>query len=315
MTRALASEGNNLILLDSLSDYYSIDLKRERERRLLKDFNLSVNRIDLTDPRRLDSLFLKNMPDTVIHLAAQPGIRLGFDEYHRYIKDNLVSFSNLLTIAAKNEIPNFLYASSSSVYGNTAQPLLNEKIPGIKPISFYGATKLSNEILAETMSEITNTKFRGMRFFTVYGPLGRPDMSYWKIMDAILNGSEFRVFGDGTKVRDFTFVDDVVNSILDLARELHSRNGKYADVVNVGGGKPASVNDLIRGINMISGRELKIKNLENARGDVNSTNADTDYLTSLTGKFPRISLDAGLEKTWNWFSSLEDREVKSWRFK
>ena len=309
----LTQQGNAVTAVDSFSDYYSQDLKRNRAERLSKLSGLNVLETDLSEELSVVKLFEKSKPDLVIHLAAQPGVRLPISENHRYVKDNLVAFSNIASQSCIANVDSFLYASSSSVYGNNNSTSLSENINGIKPISFYGATKLANEILANSLALSSATKFRGLRFFTVYGPWGRPDMAYLKIINAALNKKSFELFGDGSKTRDFTYVDDVVSSVVNLGSELLSRKSGFSDVVNIGGGQPISMNNLIDTIQKELNMEIEVKRGQDASGDVFATNANTEYLKSLIPSKNFVNIHEGIKEVVKWAVTCNDQnQFENW---
>jgi len=297
-----------VIGIDILSDYYAVDLKESRLIQLKSFQSFHFEKLDICDYSGVDLLLAKYRVDTVIHLAAQAGIRLPFDQYSRYIDSNLTGFSNSLYLSAKNGISNFIYASSSSVYGNSTAKTYKEGDLAIRPISIYGATKLANEILTPAFISGSQTRARGMRFFTVYGPWGRPDMAYFRIIDSALNGSEFKKFGGGEIKRDFTFVDDITVTIEKLSYELTTRHEGYSDVVNIGGGNPHSLNDLINVIGSQLGSKPSILELESNPNDVSFTCADVSMLNDLVNSVPVIDLETGVEKTINWAKQVGIKE-------
>lgn len=296
----LLEQGNTVSAVDSFSDYYSQDLKRSRAEKLKNTYGLDVIQVELSDEKAVKKLFQAQKPDLVIHLAAQPGVRLPLSENYKYVRDNLVGFSNVATQACLAGTNSVLYASSSSVYGNSLSQDLTEDLLDIHPISFYGATKLCNETLARSLSNSSDTKFRGLRFFTVYGPWGRPDMAYFRIIEAAINKRRFQLFGDGTKTRDFTYISDVVSSVLNLGNELIARNCKFSDVVNVGGGNPISMNKLIETIELKMNTKLILERGPDAIGDVSRTNACTKYLNSLIQVDRFVEVDEGIKDTIEW---------------
>ena len=297
----LANLGHEVLGIDSITDYYSKELKLNRVESLLLGNDVEFLNLDLVNESDFSGLIRHFKPEAVIHLAAQPGVRLGVSQYGNYISSNLVAFANTLKNVLEYEIPNFLYASSSSVYGNDSQVPYRESESNLKPRSFYGATKLANEVLAKSITS-SKTRIRGLRFFTVYGPWGRPDMAYFKIADALKNGAEFELFGDGTVLRDFTFIDDTSLSIVGLLENLASQPSGTNDVINVGGGKPHSMLELIAEMEALTSTRLVLKNSEPAAGDVKLTIADTRKQKELLGFSPSTSLHDGLEKFIHWHS-------------
>jgi UDP-glucuronate 4-epimerase len=296
----LAKSGNEVLGADNFSPYYSPKLKDLRVASLLKPHGLEVEQIDLSNITAVEKLVRDFKPDVIIHLAAQPGVRTPLGKSYQYIQNNLVAFSNILQTAIEESVPNFLYASSSSVYGNSAKKSYKEDDLSIRPISIYGATKLANEILTPGFITGSRTRARGMRFFTVYGPWGRPDMAYFRIIDSILNGSEFKKFGAGEVKRDFTFVDDITGTIEKLSLELSARPAGFSDVVNIGGGSPHSLNELIDVISkQIGSAPLVFESVSNPN-DVRFTCADVSKLNELTKSNPAIDLESGVKETIAW---------------
>lgn len=295
----LSSQGHKVVGLDSITDYYSIELKKRRIEKLLIQRDVEFHEIDLTDAIKFSGLLREFKPEAVVHLAAQPGVRLPIAQFGKYIDSNLVGFANTFKTVLEQEIPNFIYASSSSVYGDDSKIPYNESERYLNPRSFYGATKLANEVLAKSV-ENNKTQIRGLRFFTVYGPWGRPDMAYFKIAEALKNDRQFELYGDGTVLRDFTFIEDTVNSITKLLENLCANPPGVNDVVNVGGGKPQSMLELISHMELISGKKLKLVNHAPALGDVKLTIADTQLQTNLIGFSPTVSLQDGLDFFWKW---------------
>jgi UDP-glucuronate 4-epimerase len=296
----LAKEGNKIIAIDNFSNYYDVGLKITRVKELLEPLNVDVINLDITDHLKFDNLVSKNKPDVVINLAAQAGVRLPINEIDKYVNSNLVGFSNVLRSTVNNKVPFFLYASSSSVYGDKAAIPYIESEQNLHPTSFYGATKLANELLTPTLIQNSSTAARGLRFFTVYGPWGRPDMAYFRMIANVISGAEFNFFGDGSVERDFTFIDDAVNSVMALTTELQKRKPGYSDVVNLGGGRPLSMNYLLQTVSSISKNEVKFNRLNSNTNDAKKTMSDSKYIESLIGSKPSTKLEDGIAKTIEW---------------
>jgi UDP-glucuronate 4-epimerase len=269
--------------------------------------NIQFRQVDLSHRETLKALLTEASFDSVIHLAAQPGVRLPKTQYWKYIQNNVVAFENIISASVDSGVGNFLYASSSSVYGNSVDFPFSEKEKALTPVSFYGATKLANEILTPSVIRGSETKARGLRFFTVYGPWGRPDMAYFRLLANAITGVPFSIFGDGKIMRDFTFIDDVVDSIIDLDNELRGRSSAFTDIVNIGGGKPYSLMDMISEIDSQVPLQGKIDNKDFNLNDVESTNADATYLRSLIGKTPATSLHEGIKRSIEWAESSHAR--------
>ncbi len=302
----LIKSDHQVLGIDSFSDYYSSEYKRQRQRSLRKKngdyFDLEI---DVADQEHLMNLIDREKPESIIHLAGQPGVRINKGDFSSYSHSNLEGFSSILSSAIKTETPNFLFASSSSVYGNSSEPNLREDQSDLKPISFYGATKLSNEILSQSVSRDSNINIRALRFFTVYGTWGRPDMAYFRIARALRKGTTFPLYGQSTVLRDFTHVSDTVSQIRLLVDELSTKQRNYFDIVNIGGGKPRSLDDMISILEKVSGKSLRAHSLPKINGDVLVTNSSSEYRESLVGPHTFLPLEVGLEDLYRWISLPE----------
>ena len=296
----LSSQGNQVIGLDNYSDYYSPGLKKLRAESLENSYNVITHELDLTNKPNLIKFIEENEFDSIFHLAAQPGVRLKPNEYSKYHDSNIIAFTNLIEATLNCNVRNFLYASSSSVYGNSAKEKYSESEKGLEPISYYGATKLANELLASVFAKNSNTRVRGLRFFTVYGPWGRPDMAYLRLVNGCLSGKNFNLYGSPDTLRDFTYVDDVVRMVASLDLELSKHSSGFADVVNIGGGQPESLISMMKIIESETSNKLKISYEAKNKNDVNKTYADSSYLESLIGMKPLISIQKGLPEVVNW---------------
>jgi len=296
----LAKEGNKIIAVDSYSNYYDVGLKNNRVKALLEPLNIDVINLDITDDVKFDNLVSKSKPDVVINLAAQAGVRLPLKETDKYVNSNLVGFSNVLRSTVNNKVPYFLYASSSSVYGDKAAIPYIESEQNLHPTSFYGTTKLTNELLTPTLIQNSSTAARGLRFFTVYGPWGRPDMAYFRMIANAISGSEFNFFGDGSIERDFTFIEDVVNSVDLLSKQLQKQKPGFLDVVNLGGGTPLSMNYLLEIVGKLSNKDVEFTRRSGSVNDAKKTVSDSTYLQSLIEYKPSTKLADGILRTIEW---------------
>jgi UDP-glucuronate 4-epimerase len=306
-------QGHQVIGVDNFSDYYAVDLKKYRAKEIHRLHGIDTLEVDTADKERFLPILKNYQPDTVIHLAAQPGIRLPISTFSRYSHSNLLGFASVAESVCEMGIENFLYASSSSVYGNEAMLPYSEREKNLNPISYYGSTKLSNEILSKTLAQLGSSRFRGLRFFTVYGPLGRPDMAMLRILNSALGNSKFELFGDGQLKRDFTYIKDVVQSVVLLMGQLTTQPMGFNDVVNVGGGRPHSMSELIEIIENETGTKLEIRKSEKIKVDVNATSADTTYLESLIDFKPGVSLSQGVNLTVKWMKSPEVKyKISEW---
>lgn len=313
LCQKLTTEGNDVVAIDNFSDYYDVNLKKLRVENFLTPLQVKVLSVDISDKNTIDELIASSKPQVVINLAAQAGVRLPTDQIHKYVNCNLVGFNNVLQSTVINKIPYFLYASSSSVYGDQAAIPYTESEQKLHPNSFYGATKLANELLTPTLIKNSATIARGLRFFTVYGPWGRPDMAYFRMIANVVSGSEFNFFGDGSIERDFTYIDDAINSVIELSKELEKRKPGYSDVVNLGGGRPLSMNFLLESINKISKAEVKFNRQSGNSNDARKTMSDSKYIQSLIGSKPETKLEDGIDKTYQWALQSEiSAQLNNW---
>jgi UDP-glucuronate 4-epimerase len=316
LSSLLQKEGNIVHGIDNLSAYYAQDLKNLRIERLLNPANIQFTKLNLVEKNTLRYFLDKNNFDSVVHLAAQPGVRTPLNRSSEYIENNVQAFTNVLQLVTELGIPNFLYASSSSVYGNSKEIPYSESSEDIHPVSIYGATKRANEILAPTYVRGSSTRARGLRFFTVYGPWGRPDMAYFRLINSGINKTEFTRFGDGHVKRDFTYISDITQQISGLHKELQSHEKGFSDIVNIGGGNPHSLNDLIESVNSKLGSDIHVLTSGMNPNDTLYTCADVSLQNSLTGFVPKVTLSEGIKETIEWASSRDislnlDRWVKS----
>ena len=301
----LVLSDHEVTAVDNFSDYYDVSLKHLRVKELLSPLNLVVLDLDICDQSKVKKVIASSRPEVVIHLAAQAGVRLGVSESHKYVDSNLVGFSNVLISTIENRVPKFLYASSSSVYGDKADIPYRESESNLQPNSFYGSTKLANELLTPTLVKNSETVARGLRFFTVYGPWGRPDMAYFRMIANVIVGTEFSFFGDGSIERDFTFIDDAVTSVINLTLELEGRKPGFSDVVNLGGGRPLSMNYLLGIVGSLTGKKVSFERFETNLNDARKTMSDSTYIQKLIGSKPSTKLEDGISLTIDWASRNE----------
>ena len=321
--KSLIQDGNQLIGLDNLNDYYDTNLKKDRIKELINISEKNENifrfrKIDLVDSNNLEQIFsnhndINSKISIVIHLAAQAGVRYSIDNPSAYVQSNLVGFCNIIEIAKKHKVEHFYYASSSSVYGGNKK-LPFEEIDNVdKPISLYAATKKSNELIAHTYSHLFNLQTTGLRFFTVYGPWGRPDMALFKFTDSIIRNKPIRVFNYGKMLRDFTYIDDVVGSISRLIKKSIKNNKPSTNqsnsviskvpyyIYNIGNSRPTNLTDYIKSIEKNLGKKAEIIFDEMQPGDVEATYADTNSLENYINFRPNTSIEEGIEKFIEWF--------------
>ncbi len=301
ITKRLMLEGHEVIGIDSLNSYYDPRLKLDRNGALKEvKGNFTFYQMDLVNNQDLNQLFEKYAFDCVIHMAAQAGVRYSIEHPRAYMLSNMEGYFNLLELVRKYQIKHLIYASSSSVYGdNTPQPF-QESADCNNPVSFYAATKRSNELMAASYSSLYALTITGLRFFTVYGPWGRPDMAPILFANAAKDKEGIKVFNHGNQKRDFTYIDDIVENIYRLIdNELRLNEGGH-QLLNIGRGEPVGLMPFIESIEKAYGVELQKEMVEAQPGDVAVTFADTRKLTSYTEFSPQVSLDEGVKRFITW---------------
>jgi UDP-glucuronate 4-epimerase len=299
--------------IDNFSTYYSADYKNLRLEYLGLTRGSDVITCDISDYEQVSEIISVIKPDYIIHLAAQAGVRLSLKDSSSYISANVAGFQNITRSSIENKVKGIVYASSSSVYGDSTPTPYKEASISLRPKSLYGVTKLSNELFAEIQSKSNNLRFRGLRYFTVYGPWGRPDMAYFRIAAAALGQGQFTLFGDGSIARDFTFIDDVVANTVKLLIDLTKREKGFNDVVNLGGGRPLAMIYLIELIAAKGNAKLELKKSLGSELDSKITIADTSYLRSIVGKLHFTSLETGVDQLMDWASQQEIvHNLKPW---
>ena len=291
----LLERGDKVVGIDNLSAYYSVKLKKDRLARL-KHRRFKFHKLDLAKAGALQALFRKTRPGAVLHLAAQAGVRHSLENPQAYIQANIVGFANLLECCRAYPPRHLVFASSSSVYGSNPKLPWSETHNVDNPISLYAATKKADELMAHVYSHLFGLQATGLRFFTVYGPWGRPDMSPMLFASAIMQGKPIKVFNRGDMQRDFTYVDDVVEGTL---RVLDQPN-KYA-IYNIGNHQPVALLDYIATLERALGRKAKLALKPMQPGDVKSTYADTAALRAAVGFSPSTPLETGLARFAEWF--------------
>ncbi len=324
LCKRLLSEGYKVIGIDNLNNYYDKSLKNDRINQLNKissiaDGNFSFFEIDISKSIDLKKIFNANdhshsKISVVVNLAAQAGVRYSIENPAAYVESNLVGFNNIIEECRKNKIDHFIYASSSSVYGANKKMPFSEKDNVDHPVSLYAATKKSNELVAHTYSHLFDLPTTGLRFFTVYGPWGRPDMAYSIFTKLILQGKPIRVFNYGKMIRDFTYIDDVIESLFrllnkppvrqkDLNMDNLNPSNSWAPykIFNVGNSKPTNLGDYIFAIEKNLNRKAEIIYEEIQPGDVEATFADTKYLEEWVEFSPNTSIDEGIKKYVDWY--------------
>jgi UDP-glucuronate 4-epimerase len=310
----LLARGDQVVGLDNLNDYYEVTLKENRLARLTGHPNFRFVKLDVADRAGMEALFAAEKFDKVIHLAAQAGVRYSLQNPHAYIESNIVGFTNILEGCRHNKVAHLVYASSSSVYGGNTRMPFSEHDSVDHPVSLYAATKKANELMAHTYSHLYSLPTTGLRFFTVYGPWGRPDMALFLFTKAILEGRPIDVFNYGNMKRDFTYIDDIVEGVIRVTDRTAEPNPAYiadeADpatsnapyrVFNIGNNNPVQLLDFIGAIEKALGRQAEKRLLPLQDGDVPATYANTDLLNDWVGFVPGTSVQDGVDRFVAWY--------------
>ena len=310
----LLDRGDAVIGIDNLNDYYDPSLKEARLLKLKNNNNFSFHKIDIIDKDAIDSIFKSESPDYVIHLAAQAGVRYSLENPYAYIDSNITGFMNILEACRYYPVKHLVFASSSSVYGaNTLMPFsVNHNVD--HPLSIYAATKKSNELMAHTYSHLYDMPVSGLRFFTVYGPWGRPDMALFIFTRKILNGEPIDVFNNGQHKRDFTYIDDIVEGVVRVSDNIATSNTDWDSdepdpatskapyrLYNIGNNSPVELMYFIEQIEKNLNKKAEINYLPLQAGDVPATYADVNALIDYVGYSPSTSIESGIEKFINWY--------------
>lgn len=314
LSKRLLSYGSKIIGVDNLNDYYEVSLKESRLKRLEQFDDFTFIKEDLSNKEAIEEIFEKYKPDVVINLAAQAGVRYSLENPDVYIQSNIVGFHNILEACRHYPVEHLIYASSSSVYGANKKVPFEETDFVDHPVSLYAATKKSNELMAHTYSHLFGIPATGLRFFTVYGPMGRPDMAYFTFVNKYFKGEPIRIFNNGDfendLYRDFTYIDDIVEGIvrlIDYPPKKEENNGVAHKVYNIGNNKPEKLMTFIHILeNALSnslGRPVKFEKIYEPMkpGDVPKTYASTDELYKAVGFKPSTPLEVGLQKFTDWY--------------
>ena len=301
VAQALLDAGCEVVGVDSVNDYYDVDLKHYRLKPLLDRSQFSFVQGDLADSQVVDSLFARHDFDCVIHLAAQAGVRYSLENPKAYIQSNIVSFQHLIDACRAKPPAHFVFASSSSVYGNSDREWFSETDPTDAPVSLYAATKKSNEMVAHTYAHLHGLPATGLRFFTVYGPAGRPDMAYFGFTKAIVEGTPIQVFNEGQLERDFTYIDDIVSGVVAAAAAPPVDLAVPYRLLNLGNHQPVKLGGFIATLERLLGKEANKQLVGMQPGDVYRTAANIDAARALVGFEPSTDLTTGLEHFVAWY--------------
>ena len=301
VAQALLDAGCEVVGVDSVNDYYDVGLKQYRLNPLLQHSGFSFVQGDLADGPVVHSLFAQHDFDCVIHLAAQAGVRYSLENPGAYIQSNVVGFQHLIDACRAKPPAHFVFASSSSVYGNSDREWFSETDPTDTPVSLYAATKKSNEMVAHTYAHLHGLPATGLRFFTVYGPAGRPDMAYFGFTKAIVEGTPIQVFNEGQLERDFTYVDDIVSGVVAAAAAPPVELEVPYRLLNLGNHQPVKLGDFIATLEGLLGKEANKQLVGMQPGDVYRTAANINAATALVGFEPATDLATGLERFVAWY--------------
>lgn len=317
VAKYLLERGDEVVGLDNLNDYYDVSLKRARLDQLLSFDSFKFVKMDLADRKHIADLFAVEQFQGVINLAAQAGVRYSIENPNAYVDSNIVGFTNVLEGCRYHRIEHLVYASTSSVYGANETMPFSERHTADHPVSFYAATKRANELMAHTYSHLFNMSVTGLRFFTVYGPWGRPDMALFKFTKAILEGKSIKVFNNGKHKRDFTYIDDIVEGVvrtLDKPAQtdpswdaknptLGSSQAPWR-VYNIGNNQPVELMDYIKCLEVELGKEAEKEYLPMQPGDVPDTYADSSGLVEEVGYKPSTLITEGVHEFVVWYRSF-----------
>ncbi len=316
LAKRLLANGFSVFGVDNLNDYYDVNLKKDRLKILKANLNFTFYQTDLTDLASLTGIFNSHPLDAVVNLAAQAGVRYSIQNPHAYVESNLVGFVNILECCRHHKVKHLVFASSSSVYGaNTNLPFsVHDNVD--HPVSLYAATKKSNELMAHTYSHLFGLSCTGLRFFTVYGPWGRPDMALFLFTKAILENKPIMVFNHGKMRRDFTYIDDIVEGIVRVINAVPEPNPDWSGdmpdpgtsytryrIFNIGNNNPVELTQFIAAIENALGKKAQKKMMDIQPGDVAETYANIDDLYNAVGFKPETTIEEGIEKFIEWYRS------------
>lgn len=303
LSKALLEKGAQVVGLDNLNDYYDVSLKEDRLS-ILKEYPAyRFVKADLADKEAVFGIFEEYHPQIVVNLAAQAGVRYSIDNPDAYIQSNIVGFFHILEACRRYPVEHLVFASSSSVYGGNKKVPFSVKDQVDKPVSLYAATKKSNELMAYSYSKLYQIPLTGLRFFTVYGPMGRPDMAYFKFAKKIMAGEPIQIYNNGDMRRDFTYIDDIITGVENILCNppVQDENGAAYRIYNIGNNQPENLMDYIAVLEKSLGREAKKEFLPMQPGDVYETYADVQDLIDDYGFKPSTTIEEGLARFAKWF--------------
>lgn len=303
LCKLLLEDGYQVMSVDNMNDYYEVELKHSRLNQLKQYPKFSFIKMDIADKLKLEEIFRETSPQIVVNLAAQAGVRYSIENPDAYIHSNLVGFFNLLECCRRFPVDHLLFASSSSVYGANKKTPYSTGDKTDQPVSLYAATKKSNELLAYSYSNLYGIPSTGLRFFTVYGPFGRPDMAYFSFTRKVLTGEPITLFNNGDMYRDFTYIDDIIKALKAMldCPPVSDDNGTKFRVYNIGNNHPEKLMDFVQILENCLGKEARIEFLPMQKGDVYQTYADMDELATDFGFRPETPLQDGLKRFVSWY--------------
>ena len=316
LSHRLVGRGDNVFGIDNLNDYYDVSLKKARLERLSSNPHFRFEKLDISDREGMSGLFARERFDVVVNIAAQAGVRYSLENPHPYIQSNVVGFCNILEGCRHSKVGHLVFASSSSVYGANTRLPFSERDNIDHPISLYAATKKANELMAHSYAHLYELPCTGLRFFTVYGPWGRPDMALFKFTKAILEGKPIQVFNNGNMVRDFTYIDDIVEGVVrvldrpaapdpawNAALPNPSRSAAPYRIYNIGNNKPVQLMRFIEVLERCLGKKAQVEMLPMQPGDAPATMADVSTLESDFGYRPTTTVEKGVPRFVEWYRS------------
>ena len=309
LSKFLLKNNFKLVGIDNINDYYDQNLKLHRLK-ILKSEKLNFKKINIANKSEVDKLFEDELPSIVVHLAAQAGVRYSIKYPQKYIDSNILGFQNVIDNCRKFNVHHFLYASSSSVYGLNKETPFSEDHVTDKPANLYGATKKSNELVAFSYSHLYSLPTTGLRFFTVYGPWGRPDMAYFKFTKNIIQGKQINVYGNGNMYRDFTYIDDAVTALTDLINIVPPKKNRNnlkrtpAEIYNIGNNKPESLENFIQIIESATNLKATKNYMSMQAGDIYKTSANINKLKSVIDFKVTTNINQGLPIFIDWYKNF-----------
>ncbi len=322
LAKKLINTNYSIIGIDNINNYYDVELKYSRLEELgIKKSSLKNNKIvksnkfqnlhflklDIANLHKLNDLIASQNINLIIHLAAQAGVRYSIENPQAYIDSNIIGFLNILESSRINKVKKLIYASSSSVYGNNSKVPFSTKDRVDSPVSLYAVTKKSNELMAYTYNNLYGINSVGVRFFTVYGPWGRPDMAYFKFTKSAFDGNEIKVYNHGDLSRDFTYIDDVIDGLNKILERMIERND-ICEIFNIGNNKPTQLKSFIEIIEAKTRKNIKKRNIQMQKGDVYSTHAEIDESISKLNYNPITSIEVGLQNFVDWYKKYYNIE-------